>query len=283
MKVSELLTDSLEEGVLNDIVKGVKRQMAGKPSRDDLANRHLRKAGDMFKQASKAGDHEKLFKLARVGDKELSRYNKVLGRKAAQPAFEERVDELSLDTLNSYTSKKIKRRDADIKAGNVPSHDDAVKIAQNIQRAYRKRLWAQSKEDQKRKRKDPLAAYSDDYSVWSRRDESIEEGLFDKKSKPKLHTRELTDDERKLIKKYVPSSNIEMKNSSGHLFPKNAHGYRGIGRITFYTEDDVLMASVGLHSSEDDASNPRKSPLKTVEVSLKSEDDFKKIAKMVDA
>lgn len=192
MKVNELL----DEGTLQDVVKGVKRTIAGKPTKDQLANRRLAKATELYKKSDKADSMEQKFDLFKRGDKEFKRYNK----------------------LASVAGSR-----------------------------------------------------------------TMAEGLFDKKPKTKLNTRDFTPEERALIKKYVPHSNTEYKSGDKPLFPRNAHGVRGHGDITFYTEDDVLMASVGWYQNKDDAGKPRKSPLTHIEVKLASEADFKKLVKLVDA
>lgn len=112
---------------------------------------------------------------------------------------------------------------------------------------------------------------------------AVNEGVFDMFSKKKEEKNEpLTLDERKLIKRYFPDSNAMLKMGNGdYVFDSHAHATHGRAKLSFYKSGDELRVSVAHHKSENDAGNPRASPITHTDHSA-NEDELKRIKRDVE-
>jgi hypothetical protein len=117
----------------------------------------------------------------------------------------------------------------------------------------------------------------------------VKEGIMDlfkgkEKPKDRIHSREITDDERAMISRYFPSNNAKLRDLSDKtkpLFPTNVHASLGVAKINFYVKNDKLVASVAWHSSSSDAGNPNKRPLTHFDVDINGEEDLRKLKKEI--
>lgn len=73
---------------------------------------------------------------------------------------------------------------------------------------------------------------------------------------------QLTVEERALIMRIFPNSNVDMKTGSGeYLFPCNAHAFHGRAHLSFYKNRGHFRVVVAHHASEKDALDPRVVPI----------------------
>lgn len=112
----------------------------------------------------------------------------------------------------------------------------------------------------------------------------IKEGWFGKKQDAIAPSqRELSDEERALIKRIFPNTNANLKMGSGrYVFPHNAVAWYRTGRLAFFVDGDTLKVNVGLYKSEDETSSPTGRPITHTKDYVVSEDELERIKHMLD-
>jgi hypothetical protein len=89
----------------------------------------------------------------------------------------------------------------------------------------------------------------------------LKESWFGRKEVPKASS-PLTPEERSLIKRLFPDSNVDLKHgTSQHLFDRNAHAVYKNLRLSFYKRGDELRVSVGHYRDDMGPGNPSVSPV----------------------
>ncbi len=97
---------------------------------------------------------------------------------------------------------------------------------------------------------------------------------------------DITADERARIDQIFAdgSSNAKMKDhrdKEKYLFPGNVTLYFWNTRMNIFKHKDKLQASVGFYRERGDASDPKKSPVKTVDYDLDTDDKMKKLRDLI--
>lgn len=106
----------------------------------------------------------------------------------------------------------------------------------------------------------------------------LKEGWFNKQEKRDAPTH-LTSEERALIKRLFPQSNVNMKMADGsYVFDSNAHAIHKNLRLTFYKKDGELRVSVQYYRNDDGPSNPNIAPITHTDHQA-SEDELERIIK----
>ena len=105
----------------------------------------------------------------------------------------------------------------------------------------------------------------------------LAEGWFSKKKNAPTRT-SLTDEERELIERIFPDTNVMLKSGDKYLFDDGCHAtYKNL-HLTFYKRDGELKVSVAYYTDHDGPSNPRTRPLFHTDHSV-SEDELERIKK----
>jgi hypothetical protein len=115
----------------------------------------------------------------------------------------------------------------------------------------------------------------------------LAEGIFDrfKKSKPDRQRSPIGPKTRALIAKHFPQNNGAVKYSSQsdkYVLPDNVTAHYGRAYINFHAYDGVLIAGVSWHRSEEDARNPKASPLIHFDFPINDATDFEKLKRELD-
>lgn len=114
--------------------------------------------------------------------------------------------------------------------------------------------------------------------------EGTTEGIFDifkKKDEPATAKYlPLTPEQRALIKRYFPRSNVDVRfggADSKYVLPTNAHAtYKNL-RIAFRNEQGTLMASIGHYRNDSGPDDPNVSPVVHSDHSIRSAADMVKL------
>ena len=106
----------------------------------------------------------------------------------------------------------------------------------------------------------------------------LKEGWFSSKKEHKPVRTPLTDEERQLIQRIFPDTNVMLKSGDKYLFDDGANAtYKNL-HLTFYKRDDELKVSVAYYKDHDGPSNPRTSPDFHTDHDV-SEDELERIKK----
>lgn len=107
--------------------------------------------------------------------------------------------------------------------------------------------------------------------------QELKEGWFVGHRKQDQEPSPLTSEERDLIKRLFPDSNVHMKMGDGkHVFDKNAHAVYKNLRLSFYKKGDELRVSVGHYRDHDGPGNPKVSPVTHTD-HVATEDELERI------
>ncbi len=118
-----------------------------------------------------------------------------------------------------------------------------------------------------------------------RANEFLNEGILDVFRKKKVEPQylPLTPEQRQLIQKHFPQSNVAMRMGgpeSEYVLPQNVHTTHGKVRIAFRNEDGQLKASVAHHHSSRDAGDPKVVPTFHSDHGIDSDEDMEKLKQL---
>lgn len=110
--------------------------------------------------------------------------------------------------------------------------------------------------------------------------QELKEGWFASHRKQEEQPNPLTNEERNLIKRLFPNSNVHIKMADGkHVFDKNAHAVYKNLRLSFYKKGDELRVSVAHYRDDDGPGDPKVAPIIHTDHAV-SEDELERIQRM---